>query len=75
MSKRVALPRGIRAIRTAKRISQGKLATDALISSVHLNNIEAGRRNVPEDLIPLLAHALGVEIDAISYVTGNEATA
>lgn len=75
MSKRVALPRGIRAIRTAKGISQGNLAAAAFISSPHLVNIEAGRRKTPEGLIPLLAKALDVEIDAISYVTESEATA
>jgi transcriptional regulator with XRE-family HTH domain len=67
MSKRVALHRGIRAIRSAKGISQGNLAAAAFISSPHLVNIEAGRRKVPEALIPVLAAALGVEVDAISY--------
>ncbi len=75
MSKRVALHRAIRAIRTAKGISQGVVATAAFISSPHLNNIEAGRRPVPEALIPALADALGVEVDAISYVTESEAVA
>lgn len=67
MSKRVALHRGIRAIRTAKGLSQGALASAAFISSPHLTNIEAGRRPASEELIPLLAAALGVEVDAISY--------
>lgn len=75
MSKRVALPRAIRAIRQAKGVTQGAFATQAFISSPYLNNIEAGRRPVPEALIPTLANALGVEIDAISYVTESEAVA
>lgn len=72
MSKRVAIHRGIRAIREAKGLTQGATATKAHISSVHLNNIEAGRRPVTQDLLPLIAAALGCEIDAISYVIESE---
>jgi transcriptional regulator with XRE-family HTH domain len=72
MSKRVAIHRGIRAIRLAKGISQGAAATSAFISSVHLNNIEAGRRPATPELIPLLAAALDCELDAISYVAESE---
>ena len=67
MSKRVVLHRGLRAIRQLKAISQGELATAAYISSPQLNNIEAGRRPASQEAIPLLAAALGVEVDAISY--------
>lgn len=65
--KRIALHRGIRAIRRAKGLSQGQVAAAAFISSPHLNNVEAGRRPATPDLIPLLAAALDVEVDAISY--------
>ena len=75
MSKRVALPRAFRAIREAKGISQGKAAAAAFIATPTLNNYEAGRRVIPTSLIPALAEALSVELDAISYITESEQVA
>ena len=75
MSKRVALGRAIKAIREAKGLSGSKVATDALMSHSHLVNIEADRRNANQEAIPLLAAALGVDIDAISYEVAVETKA
>lgn len=75
MGKRTALPLAIRTIRIAKDLPAGKVATDALMSSAHLFNIESGHRNATPESIELLAKALDVHIDAISYVAPSEAVA
>lgn len=73
MSKRVALGKAIKAIREAKGLAGSKVATDALISHGHLLNVEKGRRTANPDDLAAIAAALGVEVDAISYVTSTEA--
>lgn len=79
MSKRVALPRAIRALREARakydpaNYSASKVATNAFMSPSHLSNIESGRRLATPESIALLAAALDVEIDAISYTIESEA--
>lgn len=87
MSKRVALPKAIRVIREAKLkqaqtddhnpkdFTGAAVATKALMSYAHLLNIESGHRRATDDSIELLAKALGVEIDAISYEVENKAAA
>lgn len=72
MSKRVALPKAIRAIREAKELAGSKVATDCLMSHAHLINIEKGRRVATEESIELLAKALKVDVDAISYAVPEE---
>lgn len=69
MSKRVALPKAIKAIREAKGLPGAQVAIDALMSHSHLCNIEAGVRKATPEAIDRIAAALGVEPDAFSYVT------
>lgn len=73
MSKRVALPKAITAIREAKQLPGAQVAIAALMSHAHLINIEKGRRRATEESIELLARALNVDIDAISYELSEEA--
>ena len=75
MSKRVALPKAIRAIRDAKQLPGGQVATDALMSYAHLLNIESGHRRATPESIALIAEALDVDVDAISYEAATEAVA
>ena len=87
MSKRVALPGAIKAIREARAgaynpktktyaidpsFGVGVFATKVLMSSAHLVNIEAGRKTVTEDVLHRIAAHLGVPVDAISYVASEE---
>lgn len=82
MRKRVALGAAIRAIREAKSQTNptykgSAFAIACLMSHAHLCNIEAGRKNPPEEVIHRIAAHLGVPVDAISYLseTSMEATA
>lgn len=89
MSKRVALPGAIKAIREAKagwdadaRICRtdpscgtGQFATKCLMSAAHLCNIEAGRKAVTEEVLHRIAAHLGVSVDAISYEAPSEVAA
>lgn len=72
MSKRVILPGALKAIRDLKAASDpvfrgGTFGPKCLMSHAHLCNIEAGRKNPPEDVIHRIAAHLGVPVDAISY--------
>lgn len=89
MSKRVALPGAIKAIREAKAgyvasnrsytgdpdFGTSRFATKCLLSPAHLCNIEAGRKAASEEVIHRIAAHLGVPVDAISYTTAEEAVA
>lgn len=89
MSKRVALPGAIKAIREARAgwdaatrtyagdesFAVSQFATKCLMSAAHLCNIEAGRKAATEDVIHRIAAHLGVPVDAISYVVETEAAA
>lgn len=90
MSKRIALPAAIKAIREAKAgayvpstksyaidpsFGVGQFAAAVLLSDAHLCNIEAGRKNATPEVIERIAEALGVSIDAISYELPEEAAA
>lgn len=44
-----------------------QFAITCLMSHAHLCNIEAGRKQPPEDVIHRIAAHLGVPVDAISY--------
>lgn len=73
MWKRVLLPGAVKAIREAKKLSSeefagSKFAIRCLMSHAHLSNIEAGRRQPPEEVIHRIAAHLGVPVDAISYL-------
>lgn len=73
MSKRVILPQAVKAIREAQAATNpdqrsSRFAAKCLISTGHLSNIEAGRKNAPEEVIHRIAAHLGVPVDAISYV-------
>lgn len=83
MSKRVAVPGAIKAIREAKagwdatnrlyrpsgdpKFQAGAFASTCLLSGAHLSNIEAGRKAATEDVLNRIAVHLGVPIEAISY--------
>lgn len=78
MSKRVVLPGAVRAIREAKAVSDpsyriSHFAPRVLMSTGHLCNIEAGRKQPPEDVIHRIAAHLGVPVTAISYEISLEA--
>jgi transcriptional regulator with XRE-family HTH domain len=45
------------------------------MSHAHLCNIEAGRKQPPEEVIHRIAAHLGVPVDAISYLIPMEAAA
>lgn len=78
MSKRVILPGAVKAIREAKAASDpsyriGQFAPRVLMSTGHLCNIEAGRKQATEDVIHRIAAHLGVPVTAISYEVSMEA--
>lgn len=80
MSKRIALGPAIKAIREARLAADpgfrgSVFATTCLMSHAHLCNIEAGRKQPPEEVIHRIAAHLGVTVDAISYVIETEAAA
>lgn len=91
MSKRVALPGAIKAIREAKagwdpiariyspngdpKFQAGTFASSCLLSGAHLSNIEAGRKTATPDVLNRIAVHLGVPLDAISYELAEEAAA
>lgn len=72
MSKRQILGGAVKAIRVAKKIPGGQFATTCLMSHAHLCNIEAGRKNPPENVIHRIAAHLGVDVGDISYVVPQE---
>lgn len=72
MSKRYIVSGAVKAIREAKAVNDPKyrgsvFATTCLMSHAHLCNIEAGRKQPPEEVIHRIAAHLGVPVDAISY--------
>lgn len=67
VSNRTALPGAIRAIRLAKDLPGSKVSIAAFMSPGHLANIESGKRVASEDAITLIARALDVPLEAISY--------
>lgn len=80
MSKRVLLPQALKCIREAKAqhdpaFRGSRFAIACHMSHAYLCNIEAGRKVPPEAVMNRLADALGVPIDAISYLTSLEASA
>lgn len=73
MSKRVILPGALKAIRTLKAETDpqyrlGMFGPKCQMSDGHLCNIEAGRKQPPEDVIHRIAALLGVDVNAISYI-------
>ena len=87
MSKRVALPGAIKAIREAKAgaydpktktyandssFGVGQFATKVRLSAGHLVNIEANRKTVTDDVLQRIADGLDVSLEAISYVASEE---
>ena len=82
MRKRVILPGALRTIRKLKaetdsKFRVGEFGPACQMSDSHLCNIEAGRKQPPEEVIHRIAALLGVDVDAISYVieTPEEAAA
>lgn len=78
MSKRLILGGAVKAIRSAKAANDpqyrgSQFAIKCLMSHAHLCNIEAGRKQPPEDVIHRIAAHLGVEVGAISYTKPAEA--
>lgn len=72
MSKRVILPGALKAIRSLKAATDptfrvGTFGPLCQMSDSHLCNIEAGRKQPPEEVIHRIAALLGVPVDAISY--------
>ena len=80
MSNRVLLGAAVKAIREAKaevreEYRLGKFAATCLLSSAHLCNVEAGRKQPSEAAIQRIAAHLGVPIEAISYIAPEAAAA
>ena len=75
MSNRTILGAAVRAIREARAVADpgkfagSRVAIAAGMSHAYLCNIEKGRKYPPEPVIARIADALGVEVDAISYLT------
>lgn len=69
MKKRKTLGKAIKAIRTAQGRRAAAFAAECKISDSTLHNIESGHRQPSADLLLVIAHHLGVDIDAISYET------
>lgn len=73
MRKRVILPLALKTIRDMKadadpQFRGGTFGPKCGISHGHLCNVEAGRKQPPEELIHRIAAHLGVDVDAISYL-------
>jgi transcriptional regulator with XRE-family HTH domain len=80
MSKRLVLGGAVKAIREEKAKADpdfrgSRFSIKCLMTPGHLCNIEQGRKQPPEDVIHRIAAHLGVPVEAISYVTQNEAAA
>lgn len=79
MRKRHLLPGALRAIRSLKAASdpqfRGGTGPAVGMSHAHLCNVEAGRRPLSDEAIEVVADALGVPVDAISYELPQEAVA
>lgn len=78
MSKRQILGSAVKAIRSTKAATDqqyrgSQFAVKCLMSHAHLCNIEAGRKQPPEDVIHRIAAHLGVPVEAISYIASTEA--
>lgn len=74
MSKRIALPLAIKAIREAKAevdpaFRGSRFCITVGMSHAHLCNIEADRKTPNEEALRRIAAELQVSVDAISYVT------
>lgn len=67
MRKRQALGKAIKAIRLAQGHPAKSFATTCKISDSTLHNIESGHRQPSAELLVVIAHHLGVDMDAISY--------
>lgn len=64
----------VKAIRTGLGVSASTLATDAVLSTSFLSNIEAGRKvRVSPELRRRIADRLQCSVDAISFVGASEA--
>lgn len=77
MSKRVINGAAVKAIRSLKaevepRFRGSQFAVTCLMSHAHLCNIEADRKQPPEEVIHRIAAHLGIPVSAISY-TADEA--
>lgn len=72
MRKRTALGKAIKAIRLAQGHTAKGFATSCKVSDSTLHNIESGHRQPSAELLVVIAHHLGVDIDAISYVVADD---
>lgn len=68
MRKREAHGAAIRAIREAVGISVSALAPRSGVSQGYLSRVELGEKNPSPETLRAIASALGVSLDAISYV-------
>lgn len=69
MRKRITLGKAVKAIRLAQGRRAATFATECKISDSTLHNIESGHRQPSADLLTVIAHHLGVDVEAISYET------
>lgn len=67
MRKRTTLGKAIKAIRLAQGRRAATFASECKISDSTLHNIESGHRQPSAELLIVIAHHLGVDINAISY--------
>lgn len=71
MPKRFLNGATVRALRESLGIKHGVFARDVLVSTGYLSNIEAGRKQPDPAVVRRIATRLGVEIDAITYVSDD----
>jgi transcriptional regulator with XRE-family HTH domain len=75
MTSRRLLGPAAKAIRLANKVPQADAALRLKISQGYLSNLEKGVKQPSEILMRQMADLLGVEIDAISYVITDAASA
>lgn len=68
MATRKILGPAVRAIREALGVKHGELAGRAQVNPGYLTLIEQGRRQPSPAVATRIANALGVSLDAITYV-------
>ena len=73
MNGRALLAWNLRALRTAKSLSQERLAADAGVDRAWVSELEREQGNTSIDLLDRLAHALDVPIAALFAEPGADA--
>lgn len=70
MSSRDVFAASVRALRTARRLSQEKLAELSGLHRTYISSVERGERNVSVDNMERIAAALGLELHDLLGAAG-----